>query len=58
MYCYKLSTKASWNRITDSFVSDTSKFLKLGKAGEYDVKVIAKDSNGAASEKTFNVTAK
>ena len=56
-YLYKLSTKGSWNKITEGYVSDTSKSLKLGKAGAYDIKVIARDSAGKTSEKSFQVTA-
>lgn len=56
-YLYKLSTKGTWNEISKGFVSDTVKELKLGKAGQYDIKIIAKDSTDAIAEKLFNVTA-
>ena len=56
-YFYKLSTKSSWNKITDGYVSAASKTLTLGKAGEYDIKVIAKDAAGSTAERQFRVTA-
>ena len=56
-YFYKLSTKNSWNKISDGFVSDTSQTLKLGKVGDYDIKVIVKDSDGCTIEKLLKVTA-
>ena len=55
-YFYKLSTKNSWNKISDGFVSDTSQTLKLGKPGEFELRVIVKDSDGRTDEKRFVVS--
>ena len=55
-YLYKLSARNSWNSLSGGFVSETSKTFKPGKSGEYDIKVIAKDSKGKTSEKTFKLT--
>ena len=52
-YYYKMSSKSSWNKLSDGFVADTSETLKLGKSGEYDVRVVAKDSFGTVSEKVM-----
>ena len=55
-YFYKARAKSSWNKLSDGFVTDTSKTLSLGRPGEYDIRVIAKDSFGTASEKEMSFT--
>ena len=55
-YYYKLSSKSTWNKLTDGYVSATSKTLRLGKTGQYDVKVMTKDAAGNVAEKQFRVT--
>ena len=54
-YFYKLSTKGSWNKLSDGYISDTSSSVKLGKVGTYNIKVITKDSAGTKAEKIFTV---
>ena len=54
-YLYKLSTKSTWNRLSDGFVSDTQKSLKLGKAGDYEIRVIVMDSEEITAEKIFKI---
>ena len=54
-YFYKLSTKNSWNKITDGYVEETQQLLKFGKAGTYDILVSAKDASGQVEQKRFSV---
>ena len=56
-FYFKRSVNKKWNKIGTEFGKATHATLVPTAAAEYDVKVIAKDSTGATSEKTFKVTA-
>ena len=54
-YYYKLSTKNTWNMISDGFEAVGMKTLILYKTGTYDLRIVIKDSAGNIADKQFKV---
>ena len=54
-YYYKLSTKNTWNMISDGFEAVGMKTLILSKTGTYDLRIVIKDSAGNIADKQFKV---
>ncbi len=55
-FYFKRSVNSRWNKIGTEFGTATHATLNPAAAADYDLKVIAKDSNGAVGEKLFKVT--
>ena len=55
-FYFKRSANTKWNKIGTEFGSATHATLVPVAAADYDLKVVAKDSTGATSEKVFKAT--
>lgn len=54
-YYYKRSTARRWTMLGSENTAQTSAFVTLKNAGEYEIRIVASDSSGQTEEKCFKV---